>query len=104
MAFPVIPGAATNLLNISAPVVVKAAAGSIVTVTVTGAPTAGNLVLNDCATTGAAAAENQIIAIPFGGFTGSPSSAVIPFGGFVTTTGIVISAVPTGATVGIAFA
>ena len=79
---------------------VKATAGSIVTITITGTASAGSLTINDCATTGAAAAANQVVSIP----STSLTSPVLFLGGFVTTTGIVISAVPTGATVGIAFA
>lgn len=52
----------TNKLNITAATVVKATAGRICTVVVNVAGAAGTL--NDCATTGAAAAANLIFAIP----------------------------------------
>jgi len=94
-------GGVNTLLDISAPVVVKAAPGAVYTITVYGTLTAGALVINDCTTTGAAAAANQIASIPYASLQpGTP----VPLYAFPCLTGIVISAVPTGATVGIAYA
>lgn len=80
-------------LNITAAVVVKAAPGRLCKIIVS-APgtTSGALTLNDCTTTGAAAAANQIISIPFANLTaGQVISLDIP-----CKNGIVVSAVPGG--------
>lgn len=56
------PGGNSSSLNITAATVVKAAAGTVYTVTVTTAGAAGSI--HDCATTGAADAANLIFEIP----------------------------------------
>jgi hypothetical protein len=96
------PAGVANVLNISAATVVKASAGYTTMVTVSGVGTAGALTLNDCTTTGAAAAANQVVSIPYGAFTGT-ASIILPLS-FVFTTGITISAVPTGVTVAVSYA
>jgi hypothetical protein len=84
-------GGLSSSLNITAAKVVKATPGRIARVVVS-APgtTSGALTLNDCATTGAAAAANQILSIPFGSMT---SGQVINLD-FPCAVGIVVSAVP----------
>lgn len=81
-------------LNITAAVVVKATGGHLGKIVVS-APgtTSGALTLNDCATTGAAAAANQILSIPFADLT---AGQVIDLSGFPFKTGLVVSAVPGG--------
>lgn len=98
--FTMTAGGVNTLLNISAPSVVKAAGGNIVIITISGAPTAGFLTINDCATTGAATAANQIVSIPFGSLT----QAVINMNWFLTFNGITVSAIPTGTTIAISYA
>jgi hypothetical protein len=94
------PGGTTSVYDVTAPTVIKSSAGSIVTVIINGTPTAGALTVNDCATTGAASAANQIASIPSAQLTNLP----INFNSLVTQNGIVISAVPTGAFVTVFYA
>jgi hypothetical protein len=96
------PAGTANKLNISGPTVIKAAAGYTTMVVVSGVGSVNPLTINDCATTGAASAANQVMSIPFGAFTGT-ASVILPLG-FVFTTGITISAVPTGVTVAVSYA
>lgn len=83
-----------SALNVTAASVVKAGAGRVARVVVLGVVgTGGALTINDCATTGAATTANQI-------FTAAGTVAVgtILQLDFPVTTGIVVSAVPTGGT------
>ena len=88
------PGGNASKLNVTAATVIKATPGTVYNVNVIVAgSTAGTV--NDCATTGAAAAANQIATIPnaVGNYEVGP---------FPTFTGIVV--VPgTGQTVAISF-
>jgi hypothetical protein len=93
-------GGVKNVLNITAPTVIKAAPGNLVTITVSGTPTAGALTINDCTTTSAAAAANQIVSIAYGSLT----QPIINANWFVCLAGITISAVPTGATISVCYA
>jgi hypothetical protein len=87
-------GTATRL-NITAATVVKASPGRICRVFCLGANGAsGALTINDCATTGAATAANQIFSIAFGGTVVGTIFAL----DFPCLVGITVSAVPTGGT------
>lgn len=83
-----------SALNITAASVVKAGAGRVARVVVLGVVgTGGALTINDCATTGAATTANQIFTI-----AGTVAVGTILLLDFPVTTGIVVSAVPTGGT------
>lgn len=85
--------------GITAAAVIKAVPGFLATVIVDVAASAGELTLNDCATTGAANSGNQIASIAFGALeVGVPLTFNWP-----CKKGIVVSAVPTGATVRVSF-
>src|SRR6185437_5142804 len=63
-------GGSSSSLNVTAAKVIKATAGRLRRITVSDpGTTSGALTVNDCATTGAAAAANQIVSIPFGSLT-----------------------------------
>lgn len=86
--------------NITAATVVKAVPGVLVTVIVDNVGSGGALTLNDCATTGAAGAGNQIASIAQASLVaGVPHTFLWP-----CKTGICVSAVPTGGTVRVSFA
>lgn len=75
--------AAANLLTGS---------GTLVSIIVVAPGSAGSLTLNDCATTGAAAAGNQILSVAFGDLTaGQVITVFYPY-----KTGLTVSAVTTG--------
>jgi hypothetical protein len=94
-----IASAAKSALNVTAAAVIKAGAGRLAKVIIVVVGSAGSLTLNDCATTGAAAAGNQIITVPFGSLTvGQVLALDVPI-----TTGLVISAIPTGGQVTITY-
>ena len=86
------PGGNKSALDVTAAAVVKSTNGILFSITTSTAGTAGDLVLNDVATVAGAAAANQIISIPFGSLAaGSVVTLKWP-----CSTGIVVSAVPTG--------
>ena len=82
----------TPSYDVAAPAVIKATPGRLAKITVQVAPSAGNLIANDCATTGAAAIGNQILEVAFGALT---EGQVITLD-WPCNTGIVISSVGTG--------
>ena len=84
-------GGNASKLNITAAVVVKATPGRLSRIVVV-APgsTSGALTVNDCATTGAAAASNVVCSVPYGSLT---AGQVIDLD-FPCAVGIVVSAVP----------
>ena len=86
-------GGLKSSLNITAAAVVKATAGRIAKVIVI-APgtTSGAFTINDCATTGAATAANEIWTMAYNA-TANVAGAVITLD-FPVSTGIVVSAVP----------
>lgn len=86
-------GGQKSLLNQSAAVVVKATPGRLAKVVII-APgtTSGAWTFNDCATTGAAAASNEIWNLPYNA-TNNVAGAVIDLN-LPCATGIVLSAVP----------
>lgn len=92
-----VPGGNATVLNITAAAVVKATPGTAWRINVVAPGTAGSLILNDCATTGAAATANAIISIPFGSLP-----VTIPLT-WPCNTGIVVSSVPTGGVFTISF-
>jgi len=85
-------GGVSTKLQINAAAVIKAVPGNLARIIVQAPGSAGNLVLNDCATIGAAAAANQIASIPFGSLTAGQQL----FLDWPCKTGIVVSAIPTG--------
>ena len=84
-------GGAKSSLNLTAAAVIKATPGRLAKLVVLAGGTAsnGNFVLNDCATTGAAAAANQVAIIPSGTTAGTVVNLDFP-----CLVGIVLSAVP----------
>lgn len=93
--------AVSSLLDISAAVVVKATPGKLARVTIQALGTAGAFVLNDVATTGAAAAANQIASIAFNA-TGVAAGIPIEFE-WPCLVGIVVSAVTTGGVIAVSY-
>jgi len=85
-------GDTASALNKTAAAVIKATPGRLGKLLVVSGGTAsnGSFVFNDCATTGAAAAANEIFAIPSGAAAGTVYDLQWP-----CLTGIVMSAVPT---------
>src|SRR5271170_4603598 len=59
-ALLVTKGATVSLLNITAAVAIKATPGRIYRIIILAVGTSGSWTLNDCATTGAAAASNEL--------------------------------------------
>jgi len=96
---PGLPGAVSAAINITAAQVIKAAPGILATLLCVAPGSAGSVVLNDCTTTGAAAATNEILAKSF---------SALAAGQVVTlrwpcAAGIVVSSVPTAGAFSIAF-
>ena len=91
-------GGLLTMLNITAPTLIKVGAGRVgrILVSFSAIPTGGALTLNDVATIGGAAAANQLISFE-GSLLNSSGvqSLTIDFAYF---NGLVISALPTGAT------
>jgi hypothetical protein len=88
-------GGSRSALNVTAATVIKATPGRLVRINVLGViGTGGALVINDCTTTGAATAANQIANIPFGSLVVGTSILI----DFIGTLGLTVSAVPTGGT------
>ncbi len=86
------PGGSLPVYDINAAAVIKANPGVLYRIIVNTAPSAGDLIVNDCLTTGAAAITNQIISLAFGSLTlGTIIELQWP-----CNTGIVISSVGTG--------
>lgn len=85
-------GGEKSALNLTAATVIKATPGRVARVVViAGGSTSGAFTLNDCATTGAAAASNEIFTLAFGATAGTAFVLDWP-----CLTGIVLSAVPGG--------
>lgn len=84
-------GGTKSALNLTAATVIKATPGRLAKITVVGGGTAsmGAFTLNDCATTGAASAANEIATIPSGAVAGTSITIDWP-----CLVGIVLSAVP----------
>jgi hypothetical protein len=94
-------GGSKSTLNISAAAVIKASPGRLRRIIVQTVGTAGNWVFNDLTTTSGAAAANQVATIAYnasGLVAGVPVVFDWPF-----QTGIVISAVPTGGVIAVAY-
>ena len=90
-------GGKSSLLNATAAVAVKATPGRIAKlIIIDPGTTGGAFTINDCATTGAAAAANTIWSAPYNG-TGIVKGAVIDLD-FPCAVGITLSAVPSGGT------
>lgn len=85
-------GDTLSALNKTAAAVIKGSPGRLGKIIVVAGGTAsnGSFVFNDCATTGAAAASNEIFTIPSGATAGTVYDLQWP-----CLTGIVLSAVPT---------
>jgi hypothetical protein len=85
-------GGTKSALNLSAAAIIKASPGRVARVIiVSGGSTSGAFTLNDCATTGAAAAANEFFSCPEGTATGTSFLVDWP-----CLVGIVLSAVPGG--------
>lgn len=97
---PILAAVVAQYKKFTAAGVVKAVPGTLVTVIVDAAGSGGALTLNDCATTGAAGAGNQIASIANANIVvGQPYTFFWP-----CKTGIVLSAIPTGSTVRVSYA
>jgi hypothetical protein len=96
------PGSTSSSLNATAAKVIKATAGRVAKVTIINAgATSGAFTLNDCATTGAAAASNEIWTLPQASSL-NVAGAVFELD-WPCATGIVLSGVVAGGTVAISF-
>lgn len=89
---PLLPG--RPAFAISAAGVIKASPGVLYRVTVITAGSGGSLTLNDCATTAAATASNEIITVPNATLT----VGYVLWIDWPCLSGIVVSAVPTSST------
>ena len=98
-ASPGLPGGIYSVLDITAAAVIKSAPGILACVLIQIVGSAGSLVLNDCATTGAATVANQVINLAYSKL--SPAQTITLQ--WPCQAGIVVSALPTGAQVSIAF-
>lgn len=98
---PLNPVASSSSLNVTAAAVVKASPGRIYSIFViaTGTTGQGSLTLNDCTTTGAAAAANELFTwtaaqmISLIALANGPLLLNLPYG-IPFNTGLVVSAVP----------
>ncbi len=96
---PGLPGGILAALNVTAAGAIKASAGILVRISVLIAGTAGNLTVNDTATSGGVATANQVFNALYSALTpGTPVLLDWP-----CATGIYVSAVPTGAQIAISF-
>jgi|SRR5580692_7956186 hypothetical protein len=94
-----LPGGVSAVINITVAQVVKALPGICATLVCIAPGSAGSLVLNDCATTGAAAATNEFFSKLFSALS---AGQVIPLK-WPCGAGIVVSSVPTAGVFSIAF-
>lgn len=98
-ASPGLPGGVSSAINITGAQVIKAAPGIAVTLICIAPGSAGSFTLNDCTTTGAAAASNEIYSALFSALA---AGKVIPLN-WSCSTGIVVSSVPTAGVFSLAF-
>jgi len=96
---PGLPGGLYTILDVTAAAVIKAAPGILACVLIQLVGSAGSLVLNDCATTGGATVANQVLNLAYSKL--SPAQTITL--AWPCQAGIVVSALPTGAQVSIAF-
>jgi hypothetical protein len=94
------PGGDRTTFNITAAAVIKPAPGTLMRINVIAPGTAGSLTFNDCTTTGAATAANEIYTVPFG----SLSAGEVITLEWPANAGITVSAVPTGGAFAVAYA
>lgn len=93
------PGGLFAAINVTAAQAFKALPGILFRVCIVVVGSAGNLTLNDCATTGTASAANTILTVAFGSLTvGQVIYLEWPCG-----TGITLSAIPTGGQVSLSY-
>lgn len=85
-------GGKLSLLNVTAPVVVKASGGAVMRILVIAAGSSGSLTLNDTTTTGAATTANEIFTIAQASLTVGQVITIE----FPCQSGITVSAVPGG--------
>jgi hypothetical protein len=98
-ASPGLPGGTSAAINVTAAQVLKAAPGICATLICIAPGSASSLVLNDCTTTGAAAATNEFFSKLFSALA---AGQVIPLK-WPCGAGIVVSSVPTAGVFSIAF-
>src|SRR5271156_5108497 len=91
------PGGNQSALNVIAAGVLSAGPITCYRITVSNPGSSGNLTLNDCATTGAANAANEIYNAPFGDLS---SGQVITLK-WTCASGLVLSSIPTGGAIAI---
>jgi hypothetical protein len=96
---PGLPGGVSSAINITTAQVIKAAPGIAVTLICVAPGSASSLVLNDCTTTGAAAATNEFFSKLFSALA---AGQVIPLK-WPCAAGIVVSSVPTAGVFSLAF-
>jgi hypothetical protein len=96
---PGLPGGTSSAMGITTAQVIKASAGLCATLTCVAPGSAGSVVLNDCTTTGGAAATNEIFSKLFSALA---VGQVIPLR-WPCSSGIVVSAVPVGGQFSLAF-
>lgn len=96
------PGGNVPVYDVTAAAVIKASPGVLYRVVVQLTGSAGVFTLNDCATTGAAAASNQILTIAYNA-TGMVDGTTL-FLEWPCNTGIVVSVVTTGGVIAVSYA
>jgi hypothetical protein len=92
-------GGKSSALDVTAAAAIKGAAGRLCKISVIAPGSAGSLTLNDAASTGAAAAANEIASIAFGSLTAGQVIAL----DWPCANGITVSAIPTGGAVSISY-
>jgi hypothetical protein len=97
---PGLPSGVSAAINLTGPQIVKAAPGVCVSILVVTPGTAGAITLNDTTSVGGAAATNEIFSAPFSALTAGQSVKL----NWPCSTGIVVSAAPTGGQFSLAFA
>jgi hypothetical protein len=96
---PGLPGGTSAAMGIASPQVVKATPGICASLICVAPGSAGSVVLNDCTTTGGAAATNEIFSKLFSALA---VGQVIPLR-WPCAAGIVVSSVPTAGVFSLAF-
>src|ERR1700727_959011 len=96
-------GGFQSKINVAAAAVIKAVLGTIFSIATNNAGSSGNLIVNDCATTGAASAANQILTLTTAQLTSLMQKRASLRLNFPCLNGITVSSMPTGGQFSIAF-